>query len=219
MFWMKKAIYNTLKNIIKIYLMIFCEFRVWGKEKIISGPKIFCSNHFSSTDPFFVITLMSEPVHMIIGPGFSIPILKNILNAGEQINALEIHRSEVINSAVKYLSKGESVYIFPEGNLNNQNELLKFYNGVAKIHIETNLPIIPIGILSPRRNVKDKKINMKIGETVFKTLTVLTGKYYANIGEPLLFQDKDYSLNEITKIVRNKIIDLINDIKINKFWS
>lgn len=222
---LSKAGYNFVKSLVKFYLKFFLEFKVWGKEHIPDGPKIFCSNHFSSTDPFFVITIMDEPVHMIVGPGFNVPILRSILKAGEQINALPENRKNVIPQAVEYLKKGESVYIFPEGDLNDQKSFLKFYSGLAKIYLEYSAPIVPIGIVSPIRYVKEKESNIKVGEVTYKTLTVLTGKYYANIGTPLAFKDlkKDdnitSSIEIITDEVRVNIETLIKELKTNKFWE
>ncbi len=223
--WFPKLVYNIIKSGIKTYLDTFLEFKVWGKENIPEGPNIYCSNHFSSTDPFFVITLMKEPVHMVIGPGFSVPVVKHILRSGEQINALPENRQKVIPHAVEFLKQGESIYIFPEGDLNDQQEFLKFYTGMARIYMECPVNIIPIGIVSPRRYVKDKESNIKVGETVYRTLAVFAGKYFANIGKPLRFEelekspDKENSVNYITEYVRKAIEELITDIKVNKFWN
>ncbi|OHD10813.1 MAG: hypothetical protein A2086_15100 [Spirochaetes bacterium GWD1_27_9] len=225
MHWLPKSIYKIIRGAIIFYLHTFLEFKVWGEKNIPSGPKIFCSNHFSSTDPFFVITLMEEPVHMVIGPGFNVPFIRHILKHGEQINALPEYRKEVIPNAIEYLKKGESIYIFPEGDLNDQSSFLKFYTGMAKIYLEYPVPIIPIGILSPMRYVKEKEVNIKVGESLYKTLTVLSGKYYANVGEPMLFpdyekmEDKNHAGELITDAVRVKVEQLIVDIKVSKFWG
>lgn len=214
-----RSIYNIVKFSIKGYLGLFMDFRVWGRENILfDGPKIYCSNHFSSTDPFFVITLMDEPVHMVIGPGFSVPVFRKILKWGEQINALLEHRKSVVKKSVEYLKKGESIYIFPEGDLNDQISLREFYTGVAKIYLEHPSPIIPIGIISPKTYVKDKKISITIGDQKYKTKTVLAGSYYANIGKPMNFP-LEMSEKEITQKVKEEIENLIVDIKLNKFWE
>lgn len=218
MHWLKKRIYNIIKKMISIYLNIFLEFRVWGKENIPDGPKIFCSNHFSSSDPFFMITVMDEPVHMVIGPGFSVPFFRHLLKAGEQINALPENRKNVINEAVSYLKKGESVYIFPEGDLNDQISLREFYHGMAKIYLACPLPIVPIGIVSPIRYVKEIDKNITINETTYRTLAVMSGKYYANIGAALRF-GSDVDVKTITDRVKEEVKFLIDDIKKDKFWS
>lgn len=229
MHWMGKSFYNIAKFFIKLYLSLILEFKVWGKEYIPKGPKIFCSNHFSSTDPFYMITVMREPIHMIIGPGFSIPFFKQLLKFSKQINALPEKRKDVVPTAIEYLKNNESIYIFPEGDLNDQKSLRTFYSGIARIYLSYPVPIIPIGIVSPIRYVKEKKRNITIGEVEYKTLTVLTGKFYANIGKPLqfpAFEKQDIRpenikkvTNEITNEIKTKIHDLIQDIKTNKFWS
>jgi 1-acyl-sn-glycerol-3-phosphate acyltransferase len=225
MHWLRMSFYNIIKYSIKLYLKTFLEFKVWGKENIPEGPKIFCSNHFSSTDPFYMITIMDEPIHMIIGPGFSVPIFRHVLKMGKQINALDENRKRVVGTAVDYLKNGESIYIFPEGDLNDQKLLGTFYPGMARIYLTHPVPIIPIGIISPIRYVKEKERNIRIGETIYRTLTVLTGKFYANIGKPLMFPKAEKegltsdSIERVTSDVKKRIGMLIRDIKINKFWS
>ncbi|MBN1525844.1 MAG: 1-acyl-sn-glycerol-3-phosphate acyltransferase [Spirochaetales bacterium] len=225
MHWLNRSVYTFIKKTIKIYLSTFLEFKVWGKENIPPGPKIFCSNHFSSTDPFYMITIMDDPIHMIIGPGFSLPFFKYMLRLGKQINAMPEKRTTVIPTAINYLKNNESIYIFPEGVLNDQTQLNSFFSGLARIYLSNPVPIIPIGIISPRRYVKEKSRNIKIGEIEHKTLTVLTGKFYANIGEPLRFPEIEKNgltkenINQVTNQIKSNIEFLIMDIKNNKFWS
>ncbi|MBN2511009.1 MAG: 1-acyl-sn-glycerol-3-phosphate acyltransferase [Spirochaetales bacterium] len=228
MHWVKKIIYKTIQTAIKLQLNLFYDFRVWGAENIPPGPKIYCSNHFSSSDPGFVITLMKEPVHMVIGSAFGIPVLNSILSMGEQINAYsEEDRRLVVPRAVEFLKKGESVYIFPEGDLNDQLSLKRFYLGLAKVYMACPVPVIPIGLISPRRNVEDKDITVK--EVLYHQLRVVSRNYYANIGPPVDFpesvldpRDAEYEKKraiEITDLVKARIEELILDIRHTKFWS
>ncbi len=223
-FW-KRIVYNTIRAITRLNLSLFYDFRVWGTENIPrEGPRIYCSNHFSSSDPGFVITLMPEPVHMVIGSAFGIPGLGTLLKAGEQINAFgEEDRKKVIPEAVEYLKKGESVYIFPEGDIGNQQELRRFYTGIARIYLEYPVPVVPIGLISPRRNVTDKDVT--VHEVLFHQLRVVSRNYYANIGTPMKFteyrnmEDTRKAAGEITERIKLRISELIDDIKQNKFWS
>ncbi|ORC31803.1 hypothetical protein B4O97_16790 [Marispirochaeta aestuarii] len=221
----KRTIYNSIRSILRLNLSLFYDFHVWGRENIPpEGPKIFCSNHFSSSDPGFVITLMNEPVHMIIGSAFGIPWLAGLLRAGEQIDAFdEKARGRVIPEAVEYLRRGESVYIFPEGDIGDQQQLRKFYTGIARIYLEYPVPIVPIGLISPRRNVSDKDV--KVREVLYHQLRVVSRNYYANIGKPRSFpkyhkrEDRKEAARELTEEIKAIIADLIDDIKHNKFWS
>ena len=228
MHWAKKIIYKGIQTFIRLQLSLFYDFRVWGKEYLSPGPKIYCSNHFSSSDPGFVITLMKEPVHMVIGSAYGIPVLNSFLELGEQINAFDDEeKKQVVPKAVEYLKKGESVYIFPEGDLNDQITLKRFYLGLARIYMACPVPVIPIGLISPRRNVEDRDVTVQ--EVLYHQLRVVSKNYYANIGAPLDFSgtnvlpdDPDYEKKraiEITDIVKERIGELILDIKHNKFWS
>ena len=221
----KRSIYNIIRGVIRLNLSLFYDFRVWGQQHIPpEGPKIFCSNHFSSSDPGFVITLMKEPVHMVIGSAFGIPGMGALLRAGEQIDAFdEDARKKVVSEAIQYLKRGESVYIFPEGDIGDQRGLRKFYTGIARIYLEYPVPIVPIGLISPRRNVSDRDVTVK--EVLFHQLRVVSRNYYANIGPARTFEeyhereDRREAGRELTEEIKQIISDLIDDIKLNKFWS
>lgn len=205
-------------------LQLFYDFQVWYPDTIPDGPKIYCSNHFSSSDSHFVTTLMREPVHMVIGSAFAIPGVRAFLRATQQISAYsKEERRQVVPTAVEYLKKGESVYIFPEGDLNSLTELRKFYLGMARIYLAYPVPIIPIGLIAPRRRVKKRDIRMK--EITVRQMTIVSRNYYANIGEAMEFpdqiayEDRNIAAQEITDRVKERISRLIEEIKTEKFWS
>ncbi len=224
--WIVRSVYYSIRFLIMTFIRLFLEFKVWGRENIPrKGPRIYCSNHFSSTDPFFAITLMKEPVHMVIGPAFKIPFIRRFLKTGQQINALPEFRHQVIEKAAGFLKKGGSVYIFPEGELNNQEEFLKFYSGVGMIYLKRPCPIVPIGILSPRRHVRGVRAAVKKGKTLNRSLTVIFGKYFANIGKPMRFHELEKAADpkkaaaRITGKLKRVIEKLVRDIKTDKFWG
>ncbi len=218
-----KILHNIYKSIVKISLNFNYDFYVWKEEEFVKGPKIFCSNHFSSSDVHFVTTLTKEPLHMVIGPGFSIKYVNKFLYWTEQIPALtQEDRYNVVDAAVKYLKEGDNVYIFPEGRLNTQEELDIFRAGIARIYLKYPVPIIPIGLIAPKRHVKDKH-----STAARRKITVVNKNYYANIGKALYFREEeelsktDQKLAEkrILEKLKDKISFLINDVKTNKFWS
>ena len=117
-------LHRTYRKVVKIILALSYDFQTWQECELPSGPKIFCSNHFSSSDVHFVTTLSDDVLHIVIGPGFGIPVVGSFLGWTEQIPALtKEDRKQVVAKAVSYLQKGESVYIFPEGGLNTQETL------------------------------------------------------------------------------------------------
>lgn len=227
-----KFFYDCVTFFIRAFLDTFVEVKIWGKKNVPEiGPKLFVSNHFSSTDVLFMSSCIKDRTHMVLGPIYDLPVLKNLLRILEQIDASYNNRKNVITDAVKYINKKESVYIFPEGELNDQQNFLNFYNGAAKIYIESNglSPIIPIGIVASKKDVKEFKLfNMKSKESdkTHKSLNVLSGRYLINIGEPLEFKDLinsdktyDEKCNQITVFIKNYIKELVDEAKFDKFWN
>ncbi|NCC70360.1 1-acyl-sn-glycerol-3-phosphate acyltransferase [bacterium] len=218
-----KILHNIYKSIVKILLNINYDFCVWKEESYPEGPKIFCSNHFSSSDVHFVSTLSHDPLHIVIGPGFSIKYVKNFLSWTEQIPALTYEdKKAVVQNAVKYLKNGDNVYIFPEGRLNTQEDLDIFRAGIARIYLAYPVPIIPIGLIAPKRRVRDKH-----SSAAKRKVTVVNKNYYANIGKALYFKEEEEIAKTDPKLAENMILDklrkkisfLIDDVKTNKFWS
>jgi 1-acyl-sn-glycerol-3-phosphate acyltransferase len=219
-----RLLYEIYRKTVKIILQLFYDFQVWEQGPLPDGPKIYCSNHFSSSDAQFVTTLMKEPIHMVIGSAFAVPVIRTFLKATEQISAhTKEERSNVVGIAAQYLRSGESVYIFPEGDLNSLTEMKKFYLGMAKIYLACPAPIVPIGLIAPRRRVKTRDIG--VNQVMKRRMTIVSRNYYANIGEAMEFpaettwEDQQEAALHITDSVKKRIGELIHEIKTEKFWS
>ncbi|MCH3916155.1 MAG: 1-acyl-sn-glycerol-3-phosphate acyltransferase [Spirochaetia bacterium] len=207
----------------KASLQISYDFQVWQAQELPKGPKIFCSNHFSSSDVHFVTTLSDGPLHMVIGPGFTIKFVRHLLRWMEQIPAdTKENRAKVVDRAVTYLDKGENIYIFPEGKLNIMEKMENFKPGIARMYLKKHVPIIPIGLLAPRRRVRHRH-----SAAAGRNLTIVSRNYYANIGRPMEFPDALETAKTDQKKAEQMILDqlqeeiyrLIDDLKTNKFWS
>ncbi|MGH0053146.1 MAG: lysophospholipid acyltransferase family protein, partial [Sphaerochaetaceae bacterium] len=216
-------LHHIYRTVVKVGLALNYDFYTWQEEPLPKGPKIFCSNHFSSSDVHFVTTLTDEPLHMVIGPAFGIPVIGSFLKWTEQIKALEKEdRKHVVEQAVMYLKKGENVYIFPEGLLNTQEDLKPFKKGIADMYLASPVPIVPIGLIAPKRRVRNK-----MSKTAGREMRVVSRNYYANIGKVMEFpealevakEDKEKAREMILSELRDTIDSLINEIKTDKFWS
>ncbi len=219
----KRLIFRSIVGVFKAYRDLFLDFRVWGRERIPPGPKIYVTNHITSTDPTWVLPVFTEPVHIIIGPGYQMKVLGWALDYLEQINAMPEHRKTVEDSAVKYLMRGEAIYTAPEGDLHDPFHPGKYFPGVARIYRRARVPIIPIALLTPRSRMKEMPVTTVVDGRVYRNVLVLRGPFCANVGEPFtpdVSENGDANEDQhIMDELRERMRRLIDDIRINKFWQ
>lgn len=218
----KRTLYGSMICAIKVYQKLFLDFRVWGRELIPPGPKIYVTNHITSTDPNWVLPVFTEPVHMIVGPGYNLKLTASFYDFFEFINAMPAHRKTVVDAAVGYLQKGESVYTAPEGDCHEPFQLGHFYPGVARIYRRTRAPIIPIALVAPRSAMREWPMTMVVEGRVYRTVVVLRGPYCANIGEPFCPNTTEDGGPEedrrVMEELKERIRMLTEDVRMNKFW-
>jgi len=204
--------YHTFVTALRGYRRLFLDITVRGREHIPPGPKIYVTNHITSTDPYWVLPVFTEPVHVIIGPGYQPRPLARILDYLEQINAMPEHRKTVVQEAVRYLERGESIYTAPEGDIQPLFQLGRFYPGVARIYRRCRSPIIPIALVAPQENMKAfPRFDMFVDGRRYRALFVLRGPYHINVGQPFRpevrseipeTQDNERIMNELKERMR-----------------
>ncbi len=87
-------------------------------------------------------------------------------------------KKEAFATAVKYLKSGYSLVIYPEGTRSKTGEIQEGKWGVAKLYLETGVPILPLGI---KRAIEVLPPSGKIN---IKRIVEL------NIGKPLRFEEE-----------------------------
>ena len=218
-----RTLYYSLIYSIKSYQWLFLNLRVWGRETIPKGPKIYVTNHITTHDSFWVLPVFTEPVHIVIGPAYESRLLAGVLDAFEQINASRAQRKTVIAQAVKYLEQGEPVYLAPEGELQEPFQLGRFYPGVAKIYRQARVPIIPIAVVAPKSDMVELPFKTVVDGRVYRTLTVLRGTFCINVGLPLAPPIPEGTPQEqdeyILRVLRQRIESLVEDVRVNRFWA
>lgn len=230
----KSVVYNTAVGLMRLYRDWFVDFRVEGRRNIRAGPKIFASNHISSTDPYWILPEFPEPVHVVVGPGYNTPWLANLLDFFEQIDALSDRRKEAVDLAVHYLRRGESVYIAPEGDIqpaksdlggqgSSPFELGRFYPGVARIHRRSGAPIIPAAIVAPPFALRENpRMNIEINGRVYRAIFNLRGPLVICFGQPFqpnLQGGEDPTEDErVADELRNQIQELVDDVRERMNW-
>jgi 1-acyl-sn-glycerol-3-phosphate acyltransferase len=112
------------------------------------GPIIIAANHVSYLDPIIVGISVKRPINFIAKKEvFDVPILGYILR---KLGVIPVDKKNTnptsIKKTITLLKEGHILGIFPEGTRSLDGKLLKLNSGIIKIALQTNAPIIPIGI-------------------------------------------------------------------------
>lgn len=166
-----------------------------------SGPLIFSANHIDRLDGVLLFILLKNVVRQPLvflskSGGY------NRLLTHSAIPLSKYSKEEALSLCQKHLEKNGALVIFPEGQRNQKDELLRGKTGVARFALWTGATVVPIGIISPAYSsftyslllslLRKKEVKIRIGEPLFfKKITV---------------QDTSYSkLQEVTREIMNNI--------------
>jgi 1-acyl-sn-glycerol-3-phosphate acyltransferase len=131
-------------------------YEVKGIENIpTSGSFIVAAKHQSAYETLKLHKLFKDPAIVLKKELLNIPLWGAFL---AKIDPIAIDRSQgksaikqIIEGAIKVKSQGRPIIIFPQGTRVQSNQSTKekpYKVGVAKIHKETNMPIIPLALNS-----------------------------------------------------------------------
>jgi len=218
---LQRTIYKTIVLGLKVYRRLFLDLRVWGRENIPAGAKIYAASHISSHE-ILLITCFPEPVHVIVGPACKSRIVARLCHYLQQINAMPEYRKTVVPEAVKYLQRGGSVFLNPEGDFHELFQMGRFYPGIARMYRQTCAPIVPIAVLAPKSSMRMLPIAIEVEGRVYVTKVVWRGPYCVHFGKPFFPECPDGSPEEqdaaIVAQIRTCIEDLVEETRVNTFW-
>jgi 1-acyl-sn-glycerol-3-phosphate acyltransferase len=148
--------YGLICALLRAYTSFFIRrVHVEGLEDLPSGPKILAPNHAHVTDGFVLPIVLHERLRFLMqAEVFSLPVIGRLLRRAGQIPVCFGHGQEALVAARECLQHGDTVVVFPEGRLNFGRATRRAGAGVILLALEANLPVIPIGIFTPRRNVR-----------------------------------------------------------------
>lgn len=143
--------YQLIRFFSVIYLKLFFRFKVYGKENVPeTGNIIICGNHSSNNDTLMMAMVTKRDIHYMAKEElFKNPILKWVFT---KAHAIPVHRDGndmvAIRSAIRVLSNGEVLGIFPQGTRDKGgiHKEDSFKTGVATISVKTKSPVIPVYI-------------------------------------------------------------------------
>ncbi len=120
------------------------------------GPAILASNHLSYTDWVFMPLTLNRKVTFVAKaeyfttPGLKGWVQKHFFRGAGQV---PIDRSSgdaaagALRAAKKVLAAGELFGIYPEGTRSHDGKLYRGKVGVARLAIETGIPVVPVAVV------------------------------------------------------------------------
>lgn len=184
----EKAIYKIGRTFLSAYMRLMLDVDIRWHAPLPEGPKILAANHPCSIDPFYILTLLSEPVSVLVtAAAFEVSIFGAYLQATGHIPAVRGSEGSTVEAVVRRVEAGRSVAIFPEGALSPLGGgFQRPHSGVARVALRTRAPVIPVGIGLQREHIRVTKTSID-GENVIGHFYT-SGPYAVTVGQPLTFE-------------------------------
>lgn len=214
----------------------YLEISMSGEYKLLERSAILVPNHCIGADGIILKTIIDKPIHFLVQKeGIYDSKLKAFLWTIGEIPVGMDNRStykQAVKRAEDYLGGfRDYIGIFSEGPTKAlasgcgviplEERIHK--TGAAHLSINNKVPIIPIGIYSDEeaeKNLWSFEKGTNIAWDYVKNRLMTQGKlpYRVNIGHAIYPENyetipKKERVNEITKIVKEKIIDLVKEMK------
>ncbi len=175
---------------------------VSGKENLPdTGGYVMYANHQGKYDTLGIMSVHEEPCTVMMDEKRSRLILADqfmTLVKGCRIDKTNIKTQiNAILTVSKEVENGRRYIIFPEGGYShNQNIVQKFLPGSFKCAIKAQSPIVPVALIDSYKPFGVNSLKKVITQVHFL--------------EPLYYDEyKDMTSKEISELVRNKIVEAI----------
>lgn len=207
----EELMYQISRPIVKSYTGSMLKMDVKWHEPLPKGAKIIVANHPTTTDPFFVATLASHQVFILINELlFKVPVLGEYLRRSGHIPVVAGNGKAAMDEALDRLRNGDTIVIFPEGALSPaEGGFCEPRTGAARLAIMSGVPVIPVGIHLPLEHVKFIK-SMVEGKVEIGRWYI-NGPYNMTIGRPLVFRgnvENHAYTRQVSKAIMHHIIEM-----------
>lgn len=169
---MSNFVYNFVWFLCKPAFAIAFPHRVYGRENIPKeGGFIICANHMNAIDPLYICSQLplKRKIHFLAKKELFAKKFTNWFFT--HLHAIKVDRGasdlSAIRSALKSISEGYGVGIFPQGTRSPKNERTPMLTGVSMIAMRADCPIIPCFIDGPYGPFK--RVNVYFGEPIDKS--------------------------------------------------
>jgi 1-acyl-sn-glycerol-3-phosphate acyltransferase len=189
-------------------------YRPWvqGMEHIPDdGPAILASNHLSFSDSIFLPLMVDRPITFLAksdyftGRGVKGRLIAWFFGAVGQVPVDRTggRASEAaITTGLRVLGEGTLLGIYPEGTRSPDGRLYRGKTGVARMALESQVPVIPVAMINTRHIQPPGKVIPRIARVGIR------------IGEPLDFsryegmEDDRFVLRSVTDELMYELMEL-----------
>jgi 1-acyl-sn-glycerol-3-phosphate acyltransferase len=194
--------YALLRLVFKAVFYIVFRCRVEGVENIPkTGGVIVAANHASNFDPPFAATFVPRHVYFMAKEElFKVPVFGSAIRC---LHAFPVKRGasdrNAIRIALKVLSDGHCLGLFPEGTRSRDGKIRKPEPGLALIAAKAKVPVVPTAVIGTGR--------IMAHGSFLPRLTVIYGKplyFAAEAADKAAFQEFSAQIMaEIEKMMAN----------------
>jgi 1-acyl-sn-glycerol-3-phosphate acyltransferase len=183
----EKVLYQMGRSLMTAYTSLMLSLDTRWHAPLPEGPMILAPNHPTTTDPLYLLPLLSRPVSFVItAASFDVPVVGAYLRAAGHVPAVRGSGGATVAAISRQVEAGRSVALFPEGALSPLGGgFHRPHSGVARVALRTGAPVVPIGIGLQRDRIHVTEAVVD-GEKATGHLYP-SGPYAITVGRPLYF--------------------------------
>jgi long-chain acyl-CoA synthetase len=194
----------VIKNSARGFFSVYSGLKSKGIENIPEGPCIIAPNHESFFDGLYLVAAMKMKT---MKKSYFYAKKKHVNNwflrfmaSTNNVIVMDVNKDlkESIQKLAEVLRKGKNVIIFPEGTRTKTGKMGEFKKTFAILSKELNIPVVPVAISGAYKAMPRKAIFPRP-----------LSKISISFSEPVY--PANYSSDELTIVVREKISKLINN--------
>jgi 1-acyl-sn-glycerol-3-phosphate acyltransferase len=190
--------YRAGRGLIEAYTRVALQMDIEYHGALPAGPKIWAANHPTTTDPFFLMAVVSEQMSILVTDlAFEVPVFGDYLRTAQHIPVVAGQGRRAFEQARRKLATGHSIGIFPEGALSplaGNPSVHKPRTGAVRLALSTGVPIIPVGIYMDPAQIHYSEI--RAGDQSDIARWYLSGPYAVTVGREIhlggTVDDRDY---------------------------
>ena len=154
-----EVVYDNLRKAMYAQFKLNNELEIEGAQNVPpQGGVILASNHQSWLDVQVLGASCPRRVHFIAKSEFETwPVLRHLIKLSESVFVRRGGDNEALQSIIEALKEGWAVAIYPEGTIPGEEDiprraveprtgLLPGHTGVARLAVQANVPIVPVGV-------------------------------------------------------------------------